>query len=101
MPKKSGGLFTLLSGVAMGAAAVFLSKKENRDKASKALHQAGEEIEQAVNDYKKDPEAFKKRVVKKGKAVARKATTTAKKSVKKTTKKKTTAKKKTASKKKS
>jgi alkyl hydroperoxide reductase subunit AhpF len=81
MSKKSSGLFTLLTGVAMGAAAVFFSKKENRQEAQKVAKQVKTKAVTAAAEYKKDPTAFKKKVVSKGKAVAKKAVVAVRKKV--------------------
>lgn len=40
MAKRRGGLLALVAGMAMGAAALFLSKKENRDKVVSTAKQA-------------------------------------------------------------
>ncbi len=46
--KKSSGLFTFLTGVALGAAALFLSKKENRTAAQKEVDQVKAEAQKVV-----------------------------------------------------
>lgn len=48
MSKKGKGLFTLIAGVAAGAAAMFLSKKENRVKTVKAAKKAKTTAKKAV-----------------------------------------------------
>lgn len=72
MAKKSG-LGTLLAGIAMGAAAVFLSKKENRDKARATLKKAGDKAKRLKSDYQKDPEKVKSQLQAEGKRLAERA----------------------------
>lgn len=72
MSKKAGGIIALVSGLALGAAALFLSKKENREK-TKAVA--------------KKVVAKAKTVVKKAKVVAKKNVAKAKSSAKKVVKK--------------
>jgi len=82
MSKKSGGLFTLVTGIAMGAAAVFFSKEENRAKAQKTLATAKKK-------YEDDPSLALKDAVKQTKKVAKKVSTKAKTTAVKTATKKT------------
>ncbi len=63
MSKKKGGLLTLLTGVAMGAAAVFLSDKKNREKTKQAADDALEKAKTVKKDLKKDPEKFVKKTI--------------------------------------
>lgn len=85
MPKQSG-FFTLLAGVAAGAAAVFLSDSSNRKKTERAVEKVADAAMKAEVAYKKNPTAFKKKVAKQAKTtankVAKKATRVAKKVVK-------------------
>lgn len=50
---KKGGLLAMLLGAAAGVAAVFLSKKENRDKAKDILNKAKVEATKAGTEIKK------------------------------------------------
>jgi hypothetical protein len=55
--KNSHGLFTLFTGIALGAAAVFFSDKNNREKTKKSLDSAKSKYqnnpEKAIADAKK------------------------------------------------
>lgn len=51
MPKK-GGLLSLVAAVAVGAAALFLSKKENRTKTKKVAQAVAKKV---TAEYKKVP----------------------------------------------
>lgn len=51
--KKKGGLLALLTGVAAGAVAVFLSKKENREKTKEAVREASTKAKKAVKSAHK------------------------------------------------
>ncbi|MBT7183729.1 MAG: hypothetical protein HN912_02610 [Candidatus Pacebacteria bacterium] len=53
MSKKGKGLFALLTGVAAGAAAMFLSKEENRTKTVKAAKKAKTSAKKAVRTAKR------------------------------------------------
>src|SRR5258708_1007896 len=67
MSKKNGagsGLVALVAGVAAGAAAVFLSKKENRIKTKKVLVSAEKKVISVSKEAKKNPKKFAKKVVK-------------------------------------
>ncbi len=68
MAKK--GLFTFITGVAVGAAALFLSKKENRDKAQQYADVTRSQIEHWAKQYNEDPEAFKEDMLTKGRKLA-------------------------------
>lgn len=70
---KNTGLGTLLTGVVMGAAAVFLSKKENRDKARETLKKASDKAKKLKSDYQKDPEKVKAQLKAEGKRLAEQA----------------------------
>lgn len=78
---KKGGLFALLAGLTAGAAAVFLSKKENRAMAKKELTMLENEGKKVVKKVAKATKSVKPAVKK---AVVKKVAS------KKTTKKKTT-----------
>lgn len=68
--KRKGGLLALVVGMAVGAAASFLSKEENRNKVKKTAKRA---VSKAKSAEKKAVRSAK-RVVKKGKAAAKKTT---------------------------
>ncbi len=53
MSKKGKGLFALVAGVAAGAAALFLSKEENRVKTVKAVKKAKSSAKKAVKTAKR------------------------------------------------
>lgn len=76
MSKRRGGLFALLTAAVVGAAAVFLSKKENRDKvaagAKKVAAQAKSAQKKATARAKKAVGRAKKSVAKAKKRVAKK-----------------------------
>ncbi len=94
MAKKTG-IGTLLTGLALGAAALFLSKKENRVKAKKVVAATVTKAKKLKADYKKAPAkttakvkaavktAVKKQVNTTGKKIAKKAVAVAKKKVRK------------------
>lgn len=65
MSKKGNGLFALIAGAAAGAAALFLSKEENRTKTVEAVKKAKTNAKKAVNTAKKKATTKKKAVVKK------------------------------------
>lgn len=70
MAKKRGGLFALVAGLTMGAAALFLSKKENRTKVAKTAKKAVA----AAKKVEAKAKVSVKKVVAKGKVVAKKVT---------------------------
>ena len=84
MSKKSGGLFTLLTGMAAGAAAMFLSKPENRQLAEKKVKSVTAQAKKIHAEYQKNPEAFEKKMINQGKKMATQALKSAKKSIKTT-----------------
>jgi hypothetical protein len=90
MAKRTSGLFTLLTGMAAGAAALFLSDEKNRQSTKKELSKAGTTAKKLKSEYDKDPAAFKVKVHKDGKKLAQKAV---KKAQTKAKKAKTSAKK--------
>jgi len=57
MSKKNKGFFTFLMGAAAGATALFLSKKENRDKAQEALNDMSDKAQVLKKDWDEDPDA--------------------------------------------
>ncbi|MCC6711301.1 MAG: hypothetical protein IT416_03035 [Candidatus Pacebacteria bacterium] len=75
MAKRKGGLLALVTGVAVGAAAMFFSKKENREKTVRVAKKAAGKAMVA----KKKAVASAKKAVKKGTMVAKKAVKKAKK----------------------
>lgn len=68
MAKKSGSLLALLTGMTVGAAAVFLSSKKNRD----AVAREARKVAAKAKSAKKKVVARAKKVVRRGRAVARK-----------------------------
>lgn len=82
MSKKSTGLLALVAGVAAGAAALFLSKKENRDKVAKT----SKEISRKVKANK-----TVKKVAAQTKVLAQKTAVASKKAIKTVKKAKTVA----------
>ena len=87
MSKKSGGLGDLLFGAVMGAAAVFLSKKENRDKTKKVITKAATKAQKLKAEYKKNPDKVKKQLKAEGTKLAKKTVAAAKKASKQVKKK--------------
>jgi hypothetical protein len=82
MGKKSL-LGTLLTGVALGAAALFLSNEKNRDKAKKVVKKTVAQAKKLEAEYKKNPAKVQNQVTTQGKKLAKKAVAVAKKSVRK------------------
>lgn len=72
MGKQSGGMFAFITGAVMGAAAVFLAKKENREMAKKKLTQAQKTAEKLKKEIKDNPEKVKQDAVRAGKQIAQK-----------------------------
>lgn len=71
---KSGvGVLAFLSGAIAGAAALFLSKKENRDKTKQAVDQAVDKAKDAVEDVAEQSKKIKADAEKKMKEIAKKA----------------------------
>ena len=68
----SAGLLALVTGVAAGAAAVFLSKKENREMAKKELLKAEKKVKAVTAEARKNPKKFADKVEKKGAVLAKK-----------------------------
>ncbi|PIY79639.1 MAG: hypothetical protein COY81_01470 [Candidatus Pacebacteria bacterium CG_4_10_14_0_8_um_filter_43_12] len=74
---KNTGLGALLTGIVLGAAAVFLSKKENRIKTRATINQATTKVKLLKQEYKTDPEKVKAELKAQGKKLASKALTEA------------------------
>ena len=70
--QQGAGLMTLVAGLAAGAAAVFLAKKENREKTKKVLQTAEKKVTSVSREAKKDPQKFAHKVERKGKVLAKK-----------------------------
>jgi hypothetical protein len=91
MSKKSGGILALALGVVAGAAAMFLSKKENREMVKREAVKAGKKAKVMGKEFKKNPKKFikkeaavvKKAVIKGEKAVVKAAKSAASKLKKK------------------
>ncbi|MEX0895999.1 MAG: hypothetical protein WDZ94_03600 [Patescibacteria group bacterium] len=79
MVKQGNAMMTFITGLAMGAAAVFLSKKENRDIAKKKLEDTKKAAQKLKTDLEKNPEKVKKDAITKGKQIASSVTNKAKK----------------------
>lgn len=69
---KKNGLVTLLTGVALGAAALFLSKEENRKKVKTLAATGVKKAEKLKAEYQENPEKLKKDVVRTGKKLVAK-----------------------------
>jgi len=82
MSKKSG-LGSLLTGLALGAAAVFFSKKENRDNTVIAAKKAKTKAKRVVKIAKTEGKKVAKAAKKESKKVVRSAKSESKKVVKK------------------
>jgi hypothetical protein len=102
MAKKQSsiGLLALVTGLAAGAAAVFLSKKENRNQTKKVVNSAAKRAKKISQDFEKNPEKTMDELKKEGRKLADKAikavktqTAKTKTAVKKKPVKKTTVKK--------
>ncbi len=65
MSKKKKGLFAFLTGLAMGAAAVFLSNKENREKTKEVVEDTAKKAKKLKQEVEEDPEKVKQKVKKK------------------------------------
>jgi len=60
--KKSKGLLTLITGMALGATAALLSKKENRDKAEKFAKKTIKDAKKVKSELDEDPKKLAKKV---------------------------------------
>jgi hypothetical protein len=78
--KDSSGLIALLAGVAAGAAAVFFSKKENRDMVKREAVKAEKAVVSVAKEAKKNPKKFAKKVGRNVAAAEKKAARTIAKS---------------------
>lgn len=78
MPKKQS-FFALVTGMALGAAAAFLSKEENRKKVVAIAETGVKKAQKLKAEYHKNPTQFKKKVVSSGKKLAKTVVTKAKK----------------------
>jgi membrane protein implicated in regulation of membrane protease activity len=67
------GLLAFLTGVAAGATALFLSKKENRDKTKQAVDQAVDKAKEVAEDVAEQSQKVKADAEKKVKEIAKKA----------------------------
>ncbi len=81
---KKQSFFALVTGMALGAAAAFLSKEENRKKVVHLAETGVKKAQKLQTEYKKNPTKFKKKVVSSGKKIAAKVVTEAKKAARKT-----------------
>ncbi|NCO12642.1 MAG: hypothetical protein COZ34_05010 [Candidatus Pacebacteria bacterium CG_4_10_14_3_um_filter_34_15] len=69
MGKKSGSFLSLLTGIALGAAAIFFSKAENRDKTKKLAKETVEKAKVEVNKAATKAKVVTKKVTSKGKKI--------------------------------
>jgi len=69
MGKKSGSFLSLLTGIALGAAAIFFSKAENRDKTKKFSKRNSEKAKVEVNKAATKAKVVTKKVTSKGKKI--------------------------------
>ena len=79
---KQKGVFSLITGVVLGAAAAFLSSEKNREKTKKVIAQTAAKVKKAEAEYKKNPTAFKKKAVREGKRVVKSTVAKARRRVK-------------------
>lgn len=70
--KKGPGMLTFLTGMAAGAAAVFFSKKENRDKTKEAVDQAVEKAKEVGDDVVKQSKTVEQKAKKEANKIAAK-----------------------------
>lgn len=83
MPKKPSGLgvMALIAGLTAGAAAVFFSKKENRERTVKEAKKLVTEAKKASKKIQTNPKV--KKLAAQGRTLAKKVTTSARKVAKK------------------
>jgi hypothetical protein len=81
--KPTGGLVALVAGVAAGAAAVFFSKKENREMVKREAVKAGSKAKAVASEVRKDSKKVAKKVQAQGKKLAGKVVREARKDAKK------------------
>lgn len=74
MSNKSNDLVTFLAGAAAGAAAVFFSKKDNRDKTQKTIEDLKKQVDRLSRQYQEDPQKLKDDLISGGRQVAVKVT---------------------------
>ncbi len=72
MSKKKNGLGTLITGMVLGAAAVFFSKKENRDKAKKKADEAVKKSKELKKQLEDNPQQVVEEVSSQVKKAAKK-----------------------------
>ena len=68
--KNKSGLAAFVVGLAAGAAAVFLSKKENRDKVQQGVDKTIKQAKQLKEEVEEDPQKVKAKAEKKAKEIA-------------------------------
>jgi hypothetical protein len=73
---KKMGLFSLITGIAAGAAAVFLSDEKNRQKAETTLKDASVAAKKISKEIKNNPEKAVADLKKTGKKIVKKALST-------------------------
>lgn len=85
MSKKSnvGGVLAFVTGLAAGAAALFLSKKENREMVKREATKAGKKAKKVAAEIKKNPKKFAKKTSVAAKKAVTKVVKTASVKVKK------------------
>ena len=71
--KNNKGLLPFLVGMVAGAAAVFFSKEENREKTKQALDETAKKAKKVKEDVEKNPEKVKKQAKKKVEEVVKQA----------------------------
>lgn len=69
MAKKSGSFLSLLTGVALGAAAIFFSKAENREKTKELANKTVKKAKVEVEKVKTKAKNVAKKVTSKGKKI--------------------------------
>ncbi len=86
MAKKAsnvGGVLAFVTGLAAGAAALFLSKKENREMVKREAVKVGKKAKKVAAEVKKNPKKFVKKTEAKVQKAVTKAVKTAQAKVKK------------------
>ena len=81
--KSSGGLIALALGVVAGAAALFFSKKENRENVKKAVKSASVKAKALKKEIQADPKKFARKVEQQGKKAVQKSVAAVKAKVEK------------------
>ncbi|KUK79831.1 MAG: hypothetical protein XD95_0084 [Microgenomates bacterium 39_7] len=72
MSKQNKGLFAFLAGVTTGAAAVFFSKKENREKTKEVVDQTVGQAKKIKQEVEEHPEQVEKKVKDEAKKIVKK-----------------------------